>query len=179
VDPGALQSLSRTARRTPLWIPDAAAVYPSFDRDAIKQLIPHREPFLLLDEVTEVDLAEQAVRGRRRVLHDDPVFEGHFPGRPIYPGVLQLEIIGQLGLCLLHCLARGVTQITTDTRPRDARAVRVHGAQFIAPVEPGDHLTLVCRALEVDDFTGICAGQVIRGETICAFGFMEVYFVDA
>jgi len=178
VDPRELESLAKSARRRPLWTPAESALRVSVGRQGIERLLPHRDPFLLIDDVTEVGLAEQAIRGRRRVDPGDPVFRGHFPGNPIYPGVLQLEMTGQLGLCLLHFLASGSTTISADTSPRDTRAVKVHFAQFLAPVGPGDELTVVCRAISLNDYTGICAGQILRGDTICSFGVMEVYIVE-
>jgi len=163
--------------RQPLWTPSANAAEVSIARDGIERLLPHRDPFLLLDEITGIDLDARAIRGRRRIAADDPVFSGHFPGRPIYPGVLQLEIIGQLGLCLLHFLSVESTAVTPDTRPRDARAVRIRNARFQEMIAPGDDLTLVCQAIEMDDFIGVCAGQIWRGDSLCSFGVMEVYFV--
>jgi len=165
-------------RREPLWTPPAGAGRITIARDGIERLLPHRDPFLLLDEITAIDLDARAITGRRQIAYDDPVFRGHFPDRPIYPGVLQLEIIGQLGLCLLHFLAAGSTAVTNDTRPRDARAVRIRNAQFQEAIAPGDDLTLVCQALEMDEFIGVCAGQIWRGGSLCSFGVMEVYFVD-
>ena len=178
MNPQELERLAKSAQRRPLWIPAESASRVSVGRREIERLLPHRDPFLLIDAVTEVGLAEQAIRGRRRVNPDDPVFRGHFPGNPIYPGVLQLETIGQLGLCLLHFLASGSTTIAAETAPRDSRAVKIHFAQFLAPVGPGDELIVVCRAISVNDYTGICAGQILRGGTICSFGVLEVYFVD-
>jgi 3-hydroxyacyl-[acyl-carrier-protein] dehydratase len=178
MDSQELQQISKSSKRRPLWTPTASAVLMSFGRNEIERLLPHRAPFLLLDDVTEVDLAEQTIRGRRRIDPDDPVFRGHFPGHPVYPGVLQLEMIGQMALCLLHFLASGSTRITDATVPRNVRAVRVHFAEFLSPVGPGDQLSVICRAIRLDDFTGICAGQILRKETICSFGVSEVYFLD-
>lgn len=174
-----LKTLAKSASRRPLWTPDADAVQVAIGRRGIERLIPHRDPFLLLDGITEIGLASRAVRGRRRIDASDPVFRGHFPGRPIYPGVLQLESIGQLGLCLLQFIAAGSADAAAVMSPRDARAVKVHAAQFYDAVRPDDDLTLVCRVLTLDEFTATCAGQVVRGQTICSFGVMEVYFVDA
>ncbi len=171
-------SLTKSVRRAPLWTPSADQASVSIGRDGLERLLPHRDPFLLIDEITGADLGARAIRGRRWIDPADPVLRGHFPGRPVYPGVLQLEIIGQLGLCLLHFLVAGSTAVTADTRPRDARAVRIQQAQFQEAVAPGDDLTLLCRAVDLNEFTGVCAGQIWRGSTLCAFGFMEVYFVD-
>jgi 3-hydroxyacyl-[acyl-carrier-protein] dehydratase len=172
-----LKALVKSAGRRPLWIPDADAVQVILERADIERLIPHRDPFLLLDGITDISLTSQAIRGHRRIDPGDPVLRGHFPGRPIYPGVLQLESIGQLGLCLLQFLSARSVSIPSS-QPRDIRAVRVHAAQFYDAVLPDDHLMLVCRVMALDEYTATCAGQVVRGDTICSFGVMEVYFVD-
>lgn len=178
MDPTELLSLAKSARRRPLWIPSDRTARVSIGQEGIERLIPHRDPFLLLDAITEVDLSDRAIRGRRRIDPDDPVLRGHFPGRPIYPGVLQLESIGQLGLCLIQFLAAGDVEISAAMRPRDARAVKVHAAQFYDAVRPDEDLTLVCQVLALDEYTATCAGQMVRDETVCSFGVMEVYFVD-
>jgi 3-hydroxyacyl-[acyl-carrier-protein] dehydratase len=177
VQPEELQKFAKAARHHPLWTPQQLAASP-VERRGIERILPHRDPFLLLDAITELDLTEQAIRGRRQVLKNDPVFQGHFPGDPIYPGVLQLEIVGQLGLCLIHFLRAGTAEITEDARPSAVRAIKVHFAQFLSPVRPGDELTVVGRMLELNDYTAICAGQILREETVCSFGVMEVYLVD-
>lgn len=176
--PERLQQTIKSARRRPLWTPGASTRQLSVVRNDIERLLPHRDPFLLIDEVTQIDFQEQTIRGRRHIDENDPVFRGHFPGQPVYPGVLQLEIVGQLGLCLLHLLNSGAETITASTVARNIRAVRVHFAEFLSPVSPGADLDVLCRAIEINDFTGIFAGQVLRGDAICSFGVSEVYFLD-
>jgi 3-hydroxyacyl-[acyl-carrier-protein] dehydratase len=177
MDQQELRALARSAGRQPLWIPGPADAV-SIGQEGIQRLLPHRAPFLFVDALTDVGLAERAIRARRRIDPKDPVFEGHFPGNPIYPGVLQLETVGQLGLCLMHFVVTGSVSISADTKPRDIRAVKVHYAQFFAPVGPGDDLTVICKAIAFDEYTATYAGQVLRGVTICSFGVSEVYFVD-
>src|SRR5215475_4867604 len=93
-------SLILSGRRNRLF--DPTLLQPmGLDRFGIKQLLLHREPFLLLDRVTAVDLHVLSAAGTRWIDPADPVFRGHFPEVPVYPGVLLVEIIGQLGLCLL------------------------------------------------------------------------------
>ena len=68
-------------------------------RDDIQQLIPHRDPFLWLDEI--VELTETRIHARKFLAPDLPVFTGHYPSFPVFPGVLQLEAAMQAGAVLI------------------------------------------------------------------------------
>lgn len=167
-----INGIVRGARRRPLFEWTAA---PAVDmaRAGIEHLLPHRDPFLLVDRVTNLDLPALTIAGRRRIDPEDPVFSGHFPGDPVYPGVLQLEIMGQLGLCLFG-LARG-GELAAGART--VRALKIHHALYLAPVGPGDELTILAKIIDWNDYTGLCAGQLLRDGAICSLGVMEVYFV--
>jgi len=146
-------------------------------RGVIERILPHRDPFLFVDEITDIDLTEHCIRGRRRIAKDDAGFVGHFPGEPVYPGVLQLEMMGQLSLCLLHFNAVRSTRVPEEVTPRRVRALRIHDGVFVAAVRPGDELTVIARLIAGDDYTAVCAGQLVRGDTACALAITEVYFV--
>jgi 3-hydroxymyristoyl/3-hydroxydecanoyl-(acyl carrier protein) dehydratase len=146
-------------------------------RPMITRLIPHRPPFLLVDCIDAFSLEDGCIKGQRHVAADDPVFAGHFPGAPVYPGVLQLEMIGQLGLCLFTLTTAGGVSIPEDAVPRAARVLKIHSSTFIREVRPSDELTIVGRIVESNDYTAIFAGQILNGEQPCSVGVMEVYFV--
>jgi 3-hydroxyacyl-[acyl-carrier-protein] dehydratase len=173
-----IDGVVRSARRRPLfdWI---AAPALDLARPDIERLLPHRDPFLFVDRISNADLAALTIAGRRRIDPADPVFRGHFPDEPVYPGVLQLEMMGQLGLCLF-----GLSRTAAPLHPEpptatSVRALKVHHALYLAPVGPGDELVILAKIIDWNDYTGTCVGQLLKDGTICSFGIMEVYFVGA
>ncbi len=147
-------------------------------RPELEKVLPHREPFLLLDRMTAINFERLEAVGTRYIAPADPILRGHFPETPVYPGVLQLEIIGQLGLCLFG-LAAARSAPGQQARPRQVRILKIHHAVFLAEVRPWDELTILAKMVECDEYTAVCAGQIVKGDTICTFAIMEVYFVDA
>ncbi len=100
----------------------------------IQAILPHRYPFLLVDRVTEFQINEMAV-GIKNVTTNEPFFQGHFPGRPIFPGVLILEALAQLGGILAIRSALG-------DAPPVVYLTGIDKAKFRKPVVPGDQLRL-------------------------------------
>lgn len=142
--------------------------------ELIRVLLPHRPPFLFVDRITAVDRQERTIEAERLVAVDDPVFEGHFPDRPVFPAALQIEAIGQASLCLwslVECDGKPVAGL-------GLRVVKVEHAQFLAPVLPGDTMRLTARILEADDLLVSAMGQVYVGETLCSILIITVAIVD-
>lgn len=171
-----LHTVVRRARKRPIWEPSQQTRSVDFGRRQIERILPHRDPFLFVDAITAVDLNQAALRGHRTIRPDDPVFAGHFPDQPIYPGVFQIETMGQLGVCLTHFATALTHEIGSDVRPTDVRAFKVHHALFQAEVLPGDELTILAKLLSANEYTAVCAGQLLRASTICALAVSEVYF---
>jgi 3-hydroxymyristoyl/3-hydroxydecanoyl-(acyl carrier protein) dehydratase len=171
----AVPALVRQLKRTPI-LPDGTGTPVAHGGDALDRLLPHRPPMRLVDGVDAVDLAARAVRGHRRLAVTDLGFAGHFPKAPIYPGVLTVEAMGQLGLTLLHFTTRVTTDVPADIRPAAVRAIHIHHASFLAPFQPGDTMTLHARVVE-HDYTVVAACQAWRGDTLAAFAISEV-FID-
>ncbi|BFU93779.1 MAG: (3R)-hydroxymyristol acyl carrier protein dehydratase [Nitrospira sp.] len=98
----------------------------------IQALLPHRYPFLLVDRVLELD-PDRRIVGIKNVTINEPFFQGHFPGRPVMPGVLILEAMAQVGGLLAF-------KSTGQSKRPVVYLTGVDGAKFRKPVVPGDRL---------------------------------------
>jgi beta-hydroxyacyl-ACP dehydratase FabZ len=120
----------------------------------IEKYIPHRYPFLLVDRITELD-PWKSVQGYKNVSINEPFFIGHFPTRPVMPGVLILEAMAQNAALLLSISFRD----HVATRPEDLKAVDLSEklpyfascdrVKFRRPVVPGDRLDLAATVLRL------------------------------
>lgn len=171
------QKLLRSLRKKPI-CPEGVGEPVSYGVPEVERLIAHRDPMRFVDAITHIDLPGRRIVGTRALHASDPIFAGHFPAFPVYPGVLQVETMGQMALCLASFLTRGTVSITADVTPTDVRALKVLYAQYLEPLVPGDLITLQASILEEDGMTAIAAGQIIKQGKIVSLSLQEVYFVQ-
>jgi 3-hydroxyacyl-[acyl-carrier-protein] dehydratase len=106
---------------------------------AILERLPHRYPFLLVDRVLELHKGK-SIRALKNVTYNEPFFPGHFPGRPVMPGVMIIEALAQAAGIL--CFVTGGVIPDHNTR---FYFVGINNARFRRPVVPGDQLVLTAR----------------------------------
>jgi len=124
---------------------------PLYDTVAIEKMLPHRYPFLLVDKVMEV--TDETIVGVKNVTMNEPQFTGHFPGNPIFPGVLQIEAMAQVG---------GIFALSTveDAHLYSTYFMKIDNVKFKQMVRPGDTIVFDLKLL-----TPIRRGLVNMGGT--------------
>ena len=140
-----------------------------FGRDVIEQLIPHRAPFLLVDEILELEPGKRVV-GRREIRADDWWFPGHFPQRPVMPGVLTIEAIAQAGAVAVLADEANRGKMPFFAGIDDCRFKRI--------VEPGDILTLECEFVRVRGPIAKGQGRASVGDELAAEAMLTVFVAD-
>ena len=138
--------------------------YESFDIQKLLALLPHRYPFLLVDRIVEARGDEYGV-GIKNVTVNEPHFQGHFPGRPVMPGVLLLEAMAQTAgaLCVASQKTDGVA-----AAPSVVYLMTIDKAKFRKPVVPGDqvkfHMTRIAKKRNMWWFRGEAK---VEGALVC------------
>ena len=133
------------------------------DQEEVKKILPHRDPFLFVDQILE--LGEKHAVGIKNVRAEEPHFKGHFPQKPVMPGVLMIEAMAQVGGVLL--LSKPAN------RGKLAYLVSVNNARFRKVVTPGDKLHIAIEIIRMKSRIGVCHGVItVEGVEVCDAEFM-------
>lgn len=140
----------------------------------IQEILPHRYPLLLVDRITDMEKGKSII-GYKNISISEPAFQGHFPGHPIYPGVMILEGMAQAG----GILALKSNDLTTEElKNKVIYFMSIDKAKFRSPVKPGDKLEY---RIEVKKLRGniiVLDGKAFVDDAIVAEAELKAMIVD-
>ena len=140
----------------------------------IQEILPHRYPMLLVDRITEMEL-KKSIKGFKNVSISEPAFQGHFPGHPIYPGVLILEGMAQCG----GVLALKSSDLSdTEMKNKVIYFMSIDNAKFRTPVRPGDRLDYELEVIKMKSSLMVLKGQAFIDGKVCAEAEFKAMIVD-
>ena len=134
----------------------------ALDSAQIHAMLPHRFPFLFIDRVVEWEV-EAWIHAQKLVSHSDPILQGHFPGNPIVPGVVQVEAMAQAAVVLASLSG------LFDPELHNCYFIGIQEAKFRAPVVPGEVLTIEVKAQRLGRL-GKFSGEIRCGDQVKSSG---------
>jgi 3-hydroxyacyl-[acyl-carrier-protein] dehydratase len=144
------------------------------DITQIQEILPHRYPMLLVDRITDMEL-KKSIKGFKNISISEPAFQGHFPGHPIYPGVLILEGMAQCG----GVLALKSSDLTDEEmKNKVIYFMSIDKAKFRTPVKPGDRLDYELEVIKMKSSLMVLKGQAFIDGKICAEAEFKAMIVD-
>ena len=141
------------------------------DINRIKELIPHRYPFLLIDGIQTL-IPNESATGIKNVSVNEPFFVGHFPDRPVMPGVLIIEAMAQTAGCLV------VASLGKASEGKLVYFMTIEKARFRKPVVPGDRLIINVEKLRSRGSVFKFSGEAYVGEVLAAEASFSAMIVD-
>jgi 3-hydroxyacyl-[acyl-carrier-protein] dehydratase len=140
----------------------------------IQKILPHRFPFLLVDRVTSLTPNESLI-GYKNVTIGEQIFEGHFPGHPIYPGVMILEGMAQAGGILAF---ESMEMTEEEAAHKVVYFMSIDGAKFRAPVRPGDRLEYRMSVVKHKGSIWVLEGKAYVDDTLVSEAELKAMIVD-
>ncbi len=131
----------------------------TLEAQEIQQILPHRYPMLMIDRVLDLKPGESVV-AQKNVSINEQIFQGHFPGNPIFPGVLQIEAMAQAGAIALLSMP--------DFKGKTAYLGGIKKAKFRHMVRPGDVLRIEVTLEKLIDNAGLGKGKIYVGENMAS-----------
>jgi beta-hydroxyacyl-ACP dehydratase FabZ len=139
----------------------------TIDLQGIMDLLPHRYPILLVDRILDYEPG-QWIKGLKNVSYNEEIFQGHFPSRPVFPGVYILEAMAQTGGCLL-------LQQVEDRARKVIYFMGIDGAKFRKPVMPGDQLVMEVKVIQLKGRICKMRGEAfVEGQKVAEAEFMSM-----
>ena len=140
----------------------------------IQQILPHRYPFLLVDRVTDLTKSELVI-AYKNVSISEPVFQGHFPDHPIYPGVMILEGMAQAGGILAF---ESMDMTKEEAAQKVVYFMSIDKAKFRAPVRPGDKLEYHIKVIKQKGAIWMLDGKAYVNGTLVSQAELKAMIVD-
>ncbi|WP_027703054.1 3-hydroxyacyl-ACP dehydratase FabZ [Metaclostridioides mangenotii] len=137
--------------------------------DQIKEIIPHRYPFLLVDKVTELEIGKRAV-GIKNVTVNEPFFQGHFPEYPLMPGVLIIEALAQVAAVAMMSME--------ENKGKLGVFAGIDNVRFKKEVRPGDTLTLEVEVISIRRNIAKVTAKAHVGEELACKGDLMFALVE-
>lgn len=145
------------------------------DINEIQTILPHRYPFLLIDRVTDMEEGKSIV-AYKNVTIGEHVFQGHFPGHPIYPGVMIIEGMAQAGGVLAFKSMDSEAQ--AETSEKVVYFMSIDKAKFRSPVTPGDKLEYRLEVLKHKGSIWVLLGKAYVDDKLVAEAELKAMIVD-
>ena len=140
----------------------------------IQEILPHRYPFLLVDRITDM-VEKESIVGYKNISISEPAFMGHFPGHPIYPGVLILEGMALAG-GILALKSNGLT--TQELKSKVIYFMSIDNAKFRSPVRPGDKLEYRVKIVKLRGTLIVLEAKSFVDERLVAEAELKAMIVD-
>ena len=146
------------------------------DINEILSILPHRFPFLLIDRVEELSIGE-SIKAYKNVTYNEQIFQGHFPGHPIYPGVMIIEGLAQAGGVLAF---KSMEKEGVDLSDKVVYFMSIDNAKFRNPVRPGDKLEYRISAIKHRGRIWVLKGEayINDGATLAAQAELQAMIMD-
>lgn len=146
------------------------------DINEILSILPHRFPFLLIDRVEELSIGE-SIKAYKNVTYNEQIFQGHFPGHPIYPGVMIIEGLAQAGAVLAF---KSMEKDGVDLSDKVVYFMSIDNAKFRNPVRPGDKLEYRISVIKHRGRIWVLKGEayINDGATLAAQAELQAMIMD-
>ncbi len=139
----------------------------TIDLQGIMDLLPHRYPLLLVDRILDFE-PKVWIRGLKNVSYNEEIFQGHFPSRPVFPGVYIVEAMAQTGGCLLM-------REFEDRATKVIYFMGIDNVKFRKPVQPGDQLVMEVKVLQIKGRICKMRGEAfVGGQKVAEAEFMSM-----